>query len=344
MRFPNLGTVYCPYVTTLVIKRKYTTGNSYQYWPLLQIYHKCTVRPYSTPILADSRLTLFFLHSQPVLFSSFIALRTAYGVVPIWVSWYVVAVITWDLGNNFWTEMAEWRYLLLLVFVYLWVHMMHTVLRFVFDTGLKWLIIGRRTPGLYPWDKSSYCLRWKIFESLCADSLHDLRFLGGSAFLPFFYNSMGSKIGRRVCLYPTGADPPMVEPDLVVIEDGACVNFAHIICHTNTLGSFALNHIVIKSGATLSTESRIMGGVVIGSDSVLLEHTLAMVGDVVEPGDIWQGWPVRAIAKAEDVAAAAKESEGGKGVTKQDAIATNNDVVVLPLAPKHANVKGYGTY
>ena len=55
-----------------------------------------------------------------------------------------------------------------------------------------------------------------------------------------------------------------------------------------------------------------MGGVVIGSDSVLLEHTLAMVGDVVEPGDIWQGWPVRAIAKAEDVAAAAKESEGGK--------------------------------
>ena len=47
---------------------------------------------------------------------------TAYAVVPIWVSWYVVAVITWDLGNNFWTEMPEWRYLLLLVFVYLWVH------------------------------------------------------------------------------------------------------------------------------------------------------------------------------------------------------------------------------
>jgi acetyltransferase-like isoleucine patch superfamily enzyme len=95
-----------------------------------------------------------------------------------------------------------------------------------------------------------------------------------------------------------------VEPDLVVVEDGACVNFAHIICHTNTLGSFALNHIVIKSGATLSTESRIMGGVVVGEDAVLLEHTMAMVGDVVEPGDIWQGWPVQAIAKAEEVAAA----------------------------------------
>jgi acetyltransferase-like isoleucine patch superfamily enzyme len=287
---------------------------------------------------------------MPVLFSGFIALRTAYAVVPIWVSWYVVAVVTWDLGNNFWTEMAEWRYLLLLVFVYLWVHMMHTLARFVLDTGLKWILIGKREPGLYPWDASSYCLRWKIFEALSSDSLHDLKYLGGSAFLPFFYNNMGSKIGRRVCLYPTGADPHMVEPDLVVIEDGAAVNFAHIICHTNTLGSFALNRIVIKSGATISTESRIMGGVVVGEDSVLLEHTMAMVGDVVEPGDIWQGWPVQAIAKAEDVAAAAADGER-PGVTKREAIAerakATDRIGVAPLAPKRVLGKprnGYGTY
>ena len=276
-----------------------------------------------------------YWQTMPLIFSGFIALRTAYAVVPIWVSWYVVAVITWDLGNNFWTEMAEWRYLLLLVFVYLWVHMMHTVARFIFDTGVKWILIGKRKPGLYPWDKSSYCLRWKLFESLCGDSLHDLRLIGGSAFLPFFYNNLGSKIGRRVCLYPMGADPPMVEPDLVVIEDDAAVNYAHIICHTNTLGSFALNHIVIRSGATLSTESRVMGGVVIGEDSVLLEHTLAMVGDVVEPGDIWQGWPVQAIAKAEDIADAAS------AVSKKAAAKMAPKVKVLSSA---AASKAYGSF
>ena len=255
-----------------------------------------------------AQATYFLPHWQvmPFVFSFFIA-RTAYSVMPIWVSWYLVAIITWDLGNNFWTEMPEWRYLLLLIFVYLWVNMIHVVVRFIIDTGLKWLIIGRREPGLYPWDRSSYCIRWKIFESLCSDTLHSLRLIGGSAFLPFFYNIMGSRIGRRVCLYPTGADPPMVEPDLVVIEDGACVNFTHIICHTNTLGSFALNHIVIKSGATLSTESRIMGGVVMARTGAP-EHTMAMVGDVVEPGDIWQGWPVQAIAKADEVAKSAKDS------------------------------------
>ena len=244
---------------------------------------------------------------MPLIFSLVIALRTMYQVIPIWVSWYVVAVITWDLGNNFWTEMPEWRYLVFLVFVYLWVHMMHTVMRFIFDTGIKWTIIGRREPGLYPWDRSSYCFRWKMFEMLCSDTLHDTRLLGGSAFLPFFYNIMGAKIGRRVCLYPTGADPPMVEPDLVIIEDLACINFAHIICHTNTLGSFALNHIIIKSGAALGTESRIMGGVVIGKDAVLLEHTMAMVGDEVETETIWQGWPVHTIIQGEDT-----NSDGAK--------------------------------
>jgi carbonic anhydrase/acetyltransferase-like protein (isoleucine patch superfamily) len=92
-----------------------------------------------------------------------------------------------------------------------------------------------------------------------------------------------------------------------------------------------------------------MGGVVIGEDSVLLEHTMAMVGDVVEPGDIWQGWPVQAIAKAEDVAAAAAHSEA-EGVTKREAIAKNAHkppVVVAPLAPKkaaEASKKTYGTY
>ena len=96
-----------------------------------------------------------------------------------------------------------------------------------------------------------------------------------------------------MCLYPTGADPPMPEPDLVSIGDGACVNFAHVIAHTNTLGTFSLNTVIIRERATLCSESRIMGGSVIGPDAILLDHTLAMVGDDVAAKAIWQGWPAR---------------------------------------------------
>lgn len=45
---------------------------------------------------------------------------------------------------------------------------------------------------------------------------------------------MGANIGRNVCLYPNGADPPMTEPDLVVIHDNACVDDASLICHINS--------------------------------------------------------------------------------------------------------------
>ena len=56
---------------------------------------------------------------MPLIFTCIIALRSAYQVVPIWASWYLVAVITWDLATRMWTEMPEWHYLVLLIVVYL---------------------------------------------------------------------------------------------------------------------------------------------------------------------------------------------------------------------------------
>ena len=73
-------------------------------------------------------------------------------------------------------------------------------------------------------------------------------------------------------LVSNGADPPMRNPDLVSIGDGACVNFAHVIAHTNTLGTFSLNTVIIRERATLCSESRIMGGSVIGPDAFARPH------------------------------------------------------------------------
>jgi hypothetical protein len=93
----------------------------------------------------------------------------------------------------------------------------------------------------------------------------------------------------------------MPEPDLISIGDGACVNFAHVIAHTNTLGTFSLNTVIIRERATLCSESRVMGGSVIGPDAILLDHTLAMVGDDVAAEAIWQGWPARHVMEDADL-------------------------------------------
>ena len=50
---------------------------------------------------------------------------------------------------------------------------------------------------------------------------------------------MGAKIGKAVCLYPTGPDGAMMtEPELVEIGDGACIDKSSLICHINTRGSY----------------------------------------------------------------------------------------------------------
>lgn len=103
-----------------------------------------------------------------------------------------------------------------------------------------------------------------------------------------------------------GSDPMMTEPDLVSIGDEACLNRAFVICHTNTKGAFSLNSINIGPRATLRSWSRIMAGAVLEREGRLLEHTLALVGDSVESGVIWQGWPPRLMLATNECAILAR--------------------------------------
>ena len=56
----------------------------------------------------------------------------------------------------------------------------------------------------------------------------------GTLLQVWFFRLMGAAIGKNVCLYPNGADPPMTEPDLVTIQDNACVDDASLVCHINS--------------------------------------------------------------------------------------------------------------
>lgn len=84
----------------------------------------------------------------------------------------------------------------------------------------------------------------------------------------------------------------MPEPDLVTIGDNVCINRASIVCHMNVLGEFCLaGRILIKSGATLRSLTRVMGGATVSARSRCLEHTLVMPGEEMAEGETRQGWP-----------------------------------------------------
>ncbi len=90
------------------------------------------------------------------------------------------------------------------------VHLGLSLLAFGIDIGAKWIIIGRRNPGVYSWDISSYCQRWKMHLTMqqilkSEKGSHGLlEKIQGSQWLVYYFRAMGCTIGKNVCLYPNG--------------------------------------------------------------------------------------------------------------------------------------------
>lgn len=164
--------------------------------------------------------------------------------------------------------------------------------------GAKKALIGTRRPGNYDWDKSSYCQRWQLFLTIerlrrcCYGGQGILSLLTGTHYMVMYYRLMGAKIGQDVALFASGnASCLLTEPDLLTIGDRVAIDDASLVGHINSRGKFDLNELHVGSGAVLRSGSRLLSGARMGANTVLLEHTLVMAGDVIEEGCTIQGWP-----------------------------------------------------
>ncbi|KAI9207543.1 uncharacterized protein BJ171DRAFT_596561 [Polychytrium aggregatum] len=220
---------------------------------------------------------------------AFEAIRTVYWTTPL-----IIAMISADrffLMRNLADTTTQVIAHVIIVFVCAGAFSIFAFLAMAFEVSVKWTLFGRRKPGRYDWDKSSYCQRWQIL--IAAHSLRGdlLEYIRGSWYIVHYFRSLGCRIGKRVCLYPTGGDPMMTEPDLVKIGDDVAIDVASVVCHINSRGQFSLNPLVIGNGSVLRAESRLLSGAEMEPDSTLLEHTLVVSGELVEGGSTWQGWP-----------------------------------------------------
>jgi len=174
-------------------------------------------------------------------------------------------------------------------------HFLRVVLWLFIELAAKWSLMRRRKAGRYNYNASSYALRWELYQLTCKirkiSRLNLLEFISGSSFMNWYFRANGGKIGKNVCLYPSGADPFMPEPDLVTVGDRSVVDCASMVCHLNTRGNFELAPIVIGKECTLRTRSRVQQGVRMEEGSMLLEKSIAMTGEVLDAHSIWQGGP-----------------------------------------------------
>ncbi|KAI0020911.1 hypothetical protein F4780DRAFT_319670 [Xylariomycetidae sp. FL0641] len=173
-----------------------------------------------------------------------------------------------------------------------------TILVLLFVIAAKWVLLGRRQPGEYDWDQSSYCQRWQLFlklESLrrnCYGGNGILGMLSGSYWIVLYFRAMGATIGKDCALFCNG-EPSLLftEPDLLTLGDRVAVDDASLVGHINTRGKFALNPLSVGDRSVLRSGSRLLSGGSCQEDTCLLEHTLVMAGDVVDAGTTVQGWP-----------------------------------------------------
>lgn len=173
------------------------------------------------------------------------------------------------------------------------------------ELSAKWLFMGRRQSGRYNYNTSSYALRWELYQLTAKirkiSRLNLLEFISGSPYMNWYFRANGGKIGKDVCLYPSGADPFMPEPDLVTIGDRSVVDCSSIVCHLNTRGNFELAPITIGQECTLRTRSRVQQGVIMENGSMLLEKSIAMTGEILDSRSVWQGGPATMWLKYNDV-------------------------------------------
>jgi len=202
--------------------------------------------------------------------------------------------------NHFWPDwrtVAEYYYFAYFLACFAVISTVVSFSTVLIDITAKWLLVGRRQPGEYGWDQNSYCQRWQLYLNVQKITHQGffgggiLQYFQGSAYIVWYFRALGCNIGKNVCLYPTGGDPMMTEPDLVTIGDNVCINDASVVGHINSRGKFRLNRILIQQGATLRSHSRLLSGAEMETSSKLLEHTLIMGGDNVGAYSVWQGWP-----------------------------------------------------
>jgi acyl-CoA synthetase (AMP-forming)/AMP-acid ligase II/acetyltransferase-like isoleucine patch superfamily enzyme/acyl carrier protein len=162
----------------------------------------------------------------------------------------------------------------------------------------KWVLLGQRKQGNYNWDTSSYCQRWQLFLTIeklrrtCYSNNGIIGLLTGTHYAVLYFRSLGASIGKDCSLF-SGGLPSLIftEPDLLTLGNRVAVDDASLVSHINSRGVFNLNQLKVGDGSVLRSGARLLSGADMGANTMLLEHTLVMAGDVVDDGTIYQGWP-----------------------------------------------------
>ena len=156
--------------------------------------------------------------------------------------------------------------------------------------ALKWGLLGRVRPGQHAlW--SCWASRWDfVYVAWGQYARTALQTLEGTLLLNACLRATGMTIGRRVVLGPGFSQ--VVDPDMIVIEDGATVN-AMFQAHTFEDRVLKIDRVHVRRGATLGSATVPLYGADIGPGAHVAHHSVVMKRERLAAGLRYQGAPTR---------------------------------------------------
>lgn len=189
--------------------------------------------------------------------------------------------------------------------------------------ALKWLVLGRTKPGVYPlW--GVYYFRW-WFAARVAGLVH-IKWLQGTPVMRFYWRLLGAKVGRDVIIsdYEAGAI------DLIEIGDGTSFGSKTTFANGEAIGDkLIIGRITIGKDVSAGASVVLGHGAVIGDHAEIGDLTAIAPGAHVGEAEIWDGTPARKIGMV-DVAALPPQAEASPG---RRALLTAFYILMLVVLP-----------
>ncbi|TCR70169.1 Pls/PosA family non-ribosomal peptide synthetase [Bosea sp. BK604] len=209
------------------------------------------------------------------------------------------------------------------VFALLGVYVAITIVTGLIAIALKWIVLGKTKPGVYPlW--GVYYFRW-WFAARVAGLVH-IKWLQGTPVMRFYWRLLGAKVGRDVIIsdYEVGAI------DLIEIGEGTALGSKTTFANGEAIGDK-----LIIGKITLGKDIYAGSSVVFGHDCVIGDHaeigdlTAIPAGTQVGKAEIWDGTPARKIGMV-DLAALPPQAEAS---APRRALMTAYYVLMLVVLP-----------
>jgi non-ribosomal peptide synthetase-like protein len=175
------------------------------------------------------------------------------------------------------------------VFGLLGVYVAITIVTGLIAIALKWIVLGRTKPGVYPlW--GVYYFRW-WFAARVAGLVH-IKWLQGTPVMRAYWRLLGAKVGRDVVIsdYEAGA------VDLIEIGEGSTFGSKTTFANGEAIGDkLVLGRITI--GKDVSAGASVVFGhaCVISDHAEIADLTAIAPGITVGKAEIWDGSPGRKV-------------------------------------------------